>query len=117
MDANAKRKEIERLYGNSKFRGRDLYSMPDNQIHAIYGRLVNSGKFIEYEMTKQSYINLFPNGIYEARKRANKMSIFELRKVIPQVIAIKEEEEPEGYQYTLYDWLDILGEGKTNGNS
>lgn len=115
MDANSKRKEIERMYGNNKFRGKDLYSMPDAQIHAIYSRLVNSGKFTEYEMTKQSYINLFPNGIYEARKRANKMSIFELRKVIPQVIAIKEEEEPEGYQYTIYDLLAMKGE--QNGNS
>ena len=119
MNAEAKICEIEKLYGSSYFRGKNLRDMFEGQIHAIYGQMCHSGIFEEYESLKDSYVSLFPNDRYVARKRANSMSIFELRDIIPKVLAQKEHKFPEGYQYTLQDWLDEL-EGKElneNGNN
>jgi hypothetical protein len=119
MDAEAKIIEIEKLYGSSNFRGKPLRSMYEGQIHAIYGKLCHSGMFEKYESLKDSYVALFPNDRYVARKRANSMSIFELQEIIPKVLADKEHKLPEGYQFTLQDWLNEL-EGKElneNGNN
>lgn len=118
MDADGKRKEIQAVYGSEYFRGRYLRDMPDKQIHAIYGQLTHSGIFEEYEALKDSYVGLFPNAHYIARRRANKLSIFDLRRIIPEVIKDKEKNFPEGYQFTLMDWLNELeGKEHENGNS
>lgn len=118
MNAEGKRLEISLVYGSSKLRNRDLRDIPDNQIHAIYGRMQQSGIFEEYETLKDSYVALFPNAHYVARRRANAMSVFELRRIIPLVIAEKEKKYPEGYQFTLMDWIDELaGKEHENGNS
>lgn len=118
MNADSKIEQIEKLYGNDKFHGRPLRSMPENQIHAIYGRMQHSGIFEEYESLKDSYVSLFSNEHYIARRRANQMSIFELRDIIPKVIAEKEHKVADGYQFTLEDYLaELQGKELENGNS
>ena len=119
MNADAKRIEIQKLYGTDTFRGRRLQDMPENQIHAIYGQMMHSGIFDEYESLKTSYVTLFLNDIYTARKRANNMSIFQLREVIPKVIAEREKKLPEFYQFTLDDFLAErqIEEEKSNGKN
>jgi hypothetical protein len=118
MNTQAKIDAIKTMYGSDIFRGKRLQDMYEAQIHAIYGQLLNSGKFEEYEAEKQAYISLFPNARWEASRRASKMSIFELRKIIPEVIRSREEREPEGYQYTLYDWVNHLqGKEQCDGNN
>lgn len=103
MTAEAKREAIEKLYGNIKIRRVDVNDMPDRQIHAIYGRLVNSGAFAEMEDLKHRYISK-RNNHPMAIKKANQMSLFELRKAVAEV----EPKDQEGYQYTLNDWLQEL---------
>jgi hypothetical protein len=106
MTAEAKREAIEKLYGNIRFHGKELSSMQERQIHAIYGRLMNSGAFVELDDLKHLYIkqrNHHPNAI----KKANQMSIFELRKAVAEV----NQKDKPGYQYTLFDWRQEL-EGK-----
>ena len=105
MNAEAKRLEIEKLYGSSRFHGRELKDMSEAQIHAIYGRISNNGIFDEYEALKKAYVDLFPKDIYTARKRANGMSIFELREVIPKVLASKKQQYELYYQFTIDDLL------------
>lgn len=119
MNADSRREEIKKLYGSDIFNNKSLYSMEDRQIYAIYSQLQHSGKFEEYEELKQSYVHLFPNSHYEASRRANNMSIFELRQRIKDIIRQKEQAEPEGYQYTLFDWmrhLEGLEQEKENKN-
>lgn len=115
MTADAKRQEIKKLYGSSMVRGRDIFQMEDKQIHAIYGRMQHSGLFENYESLKDSYVELFPHQHYEARKRAERMSIFELENIIPRVLLEKQKKFPEGYQFTLCDWMDELAE-RSEGN-
>lgn len=115
MDAEAKKKEIIKMYGTEYIKGQNLNSMSEKQIHAIYGRLLYSGKFEEYEGLKQSYISLFPNARYEATRRASHMSIFELQNTIPKVVAGKKE-LTEGYQFTLMDWLETLQAEEAKGD-
>ena len=106
MNVDAKREEIKKYYGTDVFRGNTLYLMPDNQIHAIYQSMLHRGEFEKYESLRQSYIDLFPNDRYAARKRACKMSIFDLKKAIPEVLNEKMVDGyPEGYQFTLDDIL------------
>ena len=104
MNADGKREEIRKMYGSDIFRGKSLSSMPDNQIHAIYGQLQHSGKFEEYQALKESYISLFPKAHYTAVRRANQLSFFELKDIIEKVLKEKQEQFEEGYQFTLWDW-------------
>ena len=108
MNAEGKREEIRKMYGSDIFRGKSLSSMPDNQIHAIYGQLQHSGKFEEYQALKESYISLFPNAHYVAIRRANSMSFFELKDIIEKVLNEKKQNFEEGYQFTLWDWENEL---------
>lgn len=113
MTSGAKRDEIAKIYGSTKFHGKDLYSMSDAQIHAIYGRMQQKKYngitiFEEYEALKNSYVDLFPGQNYVARKRANNMSIFQLRDIIPKVLKEKEQKLPDLYQFTLEDWMNEL---------
>lgn len=106
MTAEAKREAIEKLYGNIRFHGKELSSMQERQIHAIYGRLLDSGAFVERDILKRLYIqkrNHHPGAI----KKANQMSLFELRKAVAEV----DQKDQVGYQYTLFDWQQEL-EGK-----
>lgn len=106
MTAEAKREAIEKLYGNIRFHGKELSSMQERQIHAIYGRLMNSGAFVELDDLKHLYIkqrNHHPNAI----KKANQMSLFELRRAVAE----GNQKDQAGYQYTLFDWQQEL-EGK-----
>ena len=106
MTAEAKRDAIEKLYGNIRIHGKELSKMQERQIHAIYGRLVNSGAFAEMDDLKSKYISKRHNHPM-AIKKANQMSLFELRKAVAEV----EQKDQAGYQYTLNDWLQEL-EGK-----
>ena len=116
--ADSKREQIEKLYGSEHIHGKWLWSMPDNQIHAIFGRMQHSGIFEESESLKDSYVSLFSNEHYIARRRANQMSIYELRDIIPKVIAEKEHKIAEGYQFTLDDYLaELQGKEINDGNS
>lgn len=103
MNIDSRIEAISTMYGSDNFRGRKLKDMTPAQIGAIYEQLLCSGKFEEYEAEKQAYISLFPNARYEAAIRASKLSIFELRRVIPQILRSREEREPVGYQYTIFD--------------
>ena len=106
MTAEAKREAIEKLYGNIRFHGKELSSMQERQIHAIYGRLLDSGAFVERDDLKYKYIqkrNHHPLAI----KKANQMSLFELRKAVAE----ENQKDKPGYQYTLFDWQQEL-EGK-----
>lgn len=115
MNTEAKRLEIEKLYGSSRFHGKELKYMSEAQIHAIYGRMLHNGIFDEYESLKKSYVDLFPRDIYTARKRANGMSIFELRDVIPKVLASKKQQYELYYQFTIDDLLaDMQGKEQKN---
>lgn len=117
MNADAKREEIKKYYGTDNFRGKNLYLMPDNQIFAIYQSMLARGDFEKYESLRQSYIDLFPDDRYSARRRACTMSIFDLRRAIPEVIKSKMIDGfPEGYQFTLDDILNNKEEEK-DGNS
>ena len=106
MNAQAKREMIEKLYGNVSFRGAKLSEMQERQIHAIYGRLMDSGYFQEWEDLKFKYAIKHPD-FKNARNRAENMSIFDLRKAVNEV----NKKDKEGYQYTLFDWQQEL-EGK-----
>lgn len=106
MTAEAKRDAIEKLYGNIRIHGKELSKMQERQIHAIYGRLMDSGTFAEMDDLKYKYISK-RNNHPMAIKKANQMSLFELRKAVTEV----EPKEQAGYQYTLFDWQQEL-EGK-----
>lgn len=108
MTAEAKREAIEKVYGNVRIKGTNLSDMQERQIHAIYGRLVDSGLFVEYDDLKHTYITRMGN-TQMAKKRANNMSIFELRDAVSK--AVYNSKEQEGYQYTLFDWQQEI-EGK-----
>ena len=54
MNAQAKREIIEKIYGNLRIKGALLTEMDERQIHAIYGRLLQSGVVQEYENLKLS---------------------------------------------------------------
>lgn len=112
MNTDSKIEAISTMYGSDNFRGRKLKDMTPAQIGAIYEQLLASGKFETYEAEKQAYISLFPNARYEAARRASKLSIFELRRVIPQILKSREEQEPIGYQYTIFD---IIAKHKQQG--
>lgn len=103
MTAEAKRDAIEKLYGNIRIHGKELSKMQERQIHAIYGRLVNSGAFVEMDDLKREYISKRHNHPM-AIKKANQMSLFELRNAVTE----GNQKDQVGYQYTLFDWQQEL---------